>query len=181
MICATTRLPHFWTESFLEENSKFQTSIGQFPPPGKFWIYLTDLREPRDNSLRLAVAEAITGTPTEKVSGIASLLAPIIITPHSRRFELVWKNYVAYSVRNESFAQSDKERPAVVSVFLERKSSAYLRFLEETTFATAVMQKPMRHWEINCLNHCIDVVSFDEPIIREIDNSESDSILAKPN
>jgi len=107
-------------------------------------------------------------------------MVPIIITSDSRRFEFVWQNYVAYLVRNESFAQPDKERPPVVGAFLERKSSTFLRFLEETTFATAVMQRPMRHWEINCLNHCIDVVSFDEPIIREISDSEDD-ILAKPH
>jgi hypothetical protein len=153
----------------------------QFPPPGRFWIFLTDLHEPEENSLRLVVVEAITGARTVKIPEIASLVAPITITSHSRRFELIWKRYVAYSVRNESFAQSDKERPSVVSVFLERKSSAYLRFLEETTFATSVMQKPMRHWEINCLNHCIDVVSFDEPIVREIDSSEKHSVSVKPN
>jgi hypothetical protein len=155
-------------------------TICQFPPPGRFWIFLTDLHEPEENSLRLAVAEAVILEPNEKISGPASLRAPITITSDSRRFELVWKNYVAYSVRNESFAQPDKDCPSVTGVFLERKSSAYLRFLEETTFATSVMQKPMRHWEINCLNHCIDVVSFGEPTVREINTSE-DSILAKPN
>jgi hypothetical protein len=153
----------------------------QFPPPGRFWIYLTDLHEPIENSLRVAVAEAITVIPKEKISGPASLRAPIIITPDSRRFELVWESYVGYSVRDEGFAQSEKDRPSIVSVFLERTSSAYLRFLEETTFATSVIQKPMRHWEINCLNHCVDVVSFSEPIIREISNSETNSIVAKPD
>jgi hypothetical protein len=155
-------------------------TICQFPPPDRFWIFLTDLHEPEENSLRLAVAEAATIEPNEKISGPTSLRAPITITSDSRRFELVWKDYVAYSVRNESFAQPDKDCPSVTGVFLERKSSAYLRFLEETTFATSVMQKPMRHWEINCLNHCIDVVSFGEPAVREINTSE-DSILAKPN
>jgi hypothetical protein len=153
----------------------------QFPPPGKFWIFLTNLHEPQENALRVAVAEAITASATEKIPYIASLVVPITITPHSRRFELVWKRYVAYSVRNESFVIADKERPAVGGVFLERKSSAYLRFLEETTFATSVIQKPMRHWEINCLNHCVDVASFDEPIIREIDHAEEKGIFFKPN
>jgi hypothetical protein len=39
----------------------------------------------------------------------------------------------------------------------------------------------MRHWEINCLNHCVDIVSFDEPIIREIDGIEEEAISIKPN
>ena len=164
-------------EGFLAENSKRLMSIF---PPGQFWVFLTDLREPEDNSLQLAVAEAKTLGSREQTTGPSSSMVPIIITSDSRRFEFVWQNYVAYLVRNESFAQPDKERPPVVGAFLERKSSTFLRFLEETTFATAVMQRPMRHWEINCLNHCIDVVSFDEPIIREISDSEDD-ILAKPH
>jgi hypothetical protein len=151
-------------------------SVCQFPPPGRFWIFLTDLDEPKENSLRVAVAEAITIMPKEEVSAPASLRAPITITSDSRRFELVWTDYVAYSVRNESFAQLAKDRPSAAGVFFERRTSAYLKFLEETTFATSVMQKPMRHWEITCLNHFVDVVSFSEPIIRELEN-----ILAKPN
>ena len=148
-------------------------SVCQFPPPGRFWIFLTDLHEPKENSLRVAVAEAITSIPKEEISAPASLWAPIIITPDSRRFELVWKSYVGYLVRNESFVIPDnKSEHRACGVFLERKSSVYLRFLEETTFATSVIQKPMRHWEIHCLNHCVDVVSFDEPIIREIDDIE---------
>lgn len=154
----------------------------QFPPAGLSWIFLTNLHEPQENTLRLAVAEAIVGAQTQKIPEIASLLAPIEITPRSRRFELVWASYVGYLVRNESFVIPDNksERP-VAGVFLERKSSVYLRFLEETTFATSVIQKPMRHWEINCLNHCVDVVSFDEPAIREIDDVEEDAISFKPN
>jgi hypothetical protein len=124
------------------------------------------MHEPKENSLRLAVAEAITIMPKEEISAPASLWAPIRITSDSRRFELVWKDYVGYSVRNEGFAQSDKEPPSEAGIFLERKTSAYLRFIEETTFATSVIQT-MRHWEIK-LNHCVDVVSFSEPIIREI-------------
>ena len=152
-------------------------SICQFPPPDRFWIFLTDLHEPEENSLRLIVAEAVTVERKEIILAPASSLAPIMITSDSRRFELVWKDYVAYSVRNESFAR----QPSFVGAFGERKSSAYLRFLEETTFATSVVQRPMRHWEVNCLNHCIDVVSFDEPAIRELENSVEDGISAKSN
>ena|SRR5216110_253657 len=153
----------------------------EFPPPGRFWMFLTDLHEPEENSLRVAVAEAIAVQRSESTSGPVSSMAPILITSDSRRFELVWRDYVGYSVRNESFAQSDKDGPSSVGAFSERNSPAYLRFLEETTFATSVVQKPMRHWAINCLNHCIDVVSFDAPIIREIGNSAENKISARSN
>jgi hypothetical protein len=148
-------------------------------PSDRFRIFLTDLCEPEDNSLRLVVAEAKTLSVQAQVPGIASSLSPITITADSRRFEFVWEDYVAYLVRNESFALPEKGQRGI---FLERKSSAYLSFLEDTTFATAVVQRTMRHWELNCLNHCIDVASFDEPIIREIENyGEESGTSAKPN
>ncbi|MEH2478611.1 hypothetical protein V1282_001968 [Nitrobacteraceae bacterium AZCC 2146] len=137
-------------------------------PNGLFLIYLTELNEPVENSLRVIVAEAKTDDRTKSDTIIASSITPIVITPDSRRFEFVWKSYVAYSVRDETVAQHDKDRPPVSSTFLERRSSAYLRFLEETTFAAAIAQRPIKHWEINCLNHCIDVVSSEEPEIRQI-------------
>jgi hypothetical protein len=77
-------------------------AIVQFPPSDRFWIFLTDLNEPEENSLRLAVTEAIVVPPIEKVLGIA--VTPIKVRPESLRFELFWKDYIAYSVRNESFA-----------------------------------------------------------------------------
>ncbi|MGX1323918.1 hypothetical protein AB7M17_007371 [Bradyrhizobium sp. USDA 377] len=140
-------------------------------PSDQFWIFLTDLNEPEDNSLRLMVAEAKTLGDVEHSLFPASSTRPIVITEDSRRFEFVWKDYVAYLVRNESFASLEEGQPT--GIFLEKQSSAYLRFLDETTFATAVMNKPIRHWVVNCLNHCIDVASFSEPVVREL--------LAEPN
>ncbi len=146
-------------------------------PSDQFWIFLTDLREPEDNSLRLMVAEAKTLQAVEHPLFPGSSTRPIVVTADSRRFEFEWRDYVAYLVRNESFALPEKGQPT--GIFLERESSAYLRFLEETTFATSVIEKPMRHWVVNCLNHCIDIASFSEPTIREIsvDANESDTPL----
>jgi hypothetical protein len=136
-------------------------------PTGLYGIFLTDLREPEDNSLRLTVSEAKTlRAPEEQLQFLGSPVSPIVITAHSRHFEFTWEDYVTYLVRNESFALREEGQPT--GIFLEKKSSAYLRYLEEMTFATSVIQKPMRHWAINCLNHCIDVASFSEPAIREI-------------
>jgi hypothetical protein len=135
-------------------------------PSDEFWIFLTDLDEPEENSLRLMVAEAKTLGEVEHPLFPSSSTRPIVVTEDSRRFEFVWKDYVAYLVRNESFASLEEGQPT--GTFLEKKSSAYLRFLGATTFATAVVDKPIRHWAVNCLNHCIDVASFSEPVVREI-------------
>ena len=136
----------------------------EFPP--RFQIFLTDVYEPEENTLRVVVTEAKTLSAHAPGPFPSSSLSSIAIAADSRCFEFVWHQYVAWQIRNESFALP--ETGGQFGVFLERNTSAYLRFLEETTFATSVVQKPMRHWAINCLNHCVDVVSFGEPRIREI-------------
>jgi hypothetical protein len=114
-------------------------------------IYMTELSEPESNTLRVVVSEA---KPKEV----------------ARHFELLWPTYVAYSVRNESFAQFDKDRPDSDSQLTERASSAYLRFVAETTFAAGmvglVLKGPLRHWELTCADHFLDVVSSTPPVIR---------------
>lgn len=147
-------------------------------PSGRFSIFLTDLHEPEDNALRIVVAEANALPDQTEEPFPHSSIAPIAIMADSRRFEFVWNDYIAYLVRNESFALSEKEGSS--GIFLERKASIYLRFLEETTFATSVIKKPMLHWSIICLNHCIDVVSFSKPMVREIDGLAGEARL-RPN
>src|SRR5689334_445665 len=119
-------------------SQELQHSMQGFPS-GRFRIFLTDLREPEDNSLQLIVAEAKTLGVKEQTE--FGLLAPIVITADSRRFEFVWEDYVAYLVRDESFALREEGQP--IGIFLEKRSSSYLRYLEQTTFATSVVQKPM--------------------------------------
>jgi hypothetical protein len=125
-------------------------------PAGRGMIYMTELSEPGPNKLRVLISEA-------KPKEIA------------RDFELSWENYVAYSVRNESFAQFDKDRPSSDSQLTERVSSAYLRFVAETTFAAgmvgSVLKGPLRHWELTCGDHFLDVVSSTPPAIRLINSN----------
>ncbi|TWB91257.1 hypothetical protein FBZ93_113125 [Bradyrhizobium macuxiense] len=139
----------------------------EFPP--HFQILLTDLHEPEENTLRVVVTEVKTLSAHAPGRFPPSSLSPIAIAADSRCLEFVWHQYVAWQVRNESFALP--EEGGQFGVFVERNTSAYLRFLEETTFAASVVQKPMRHWSINCLNHCVDIVSFGEPRVGQIEPS----------
>lgn len=87
--------------------------------------------------------------------------------PDAAPVELTWKHYVAYAVRNESYAMADDGAPTSlpVSQLVERRKSAFLDFLRRTTIASNEFPGPLRHWELVCLNHVIDVVSTSEPVI----------------
>ncbi|HWU55780.1 MAG TPA: hypothetical protein VN175_09780 [Rhizomicrobium sp.] len=138
-------------------------------------VYLTEFGEPETNMLRVVVAEAFAVGVAREIPDTGLLGREIVVTPQSRHFELLWESYVAYSVRNESFAEFDKDRPPSKSKFTERSASAYLRFVAETTFANAVvgsvLKGPLRHWEITCADHFLDVVSTVPPTVRMINPS----------
>lgn len=52
--------------------------------------------------------------------------------------------------------------------------SEYLEYIKQTTFAQGVYpEREFRHIAIFCLNHILDVISFDLPKIRQLRSSEA--------
>jgi hypothetical protein len=141
------------------------------------WLYLRELGEPEENSLRLVIEEAkADGTPED----IEVLPGKVIRGSRAiesdwtcRAFELVWTTYVAYSVRNESFCRLDKEERWEGRLLCVYTKSHFLDYVARATFATTDYPGPLRHWGVNCLNHIVDVVSTLEPQIRGINPAES--------
>jgi hypothetical protein len=136
------------------------------------WIYLRELAEPEENSLRLVIEEAKADGPPQDIDvlpgKIISGTRAIESNASCRLFELVWQTYVSYSVRNESFCTMDKEEVCEGRLFCVYSKSHFLDYVARATFATADYPGPLRHWGVNCLNHIIDVVSICEPHVRRI-------------
>lgn len=73
------------------------------------YLYLRELSEPRDNSLRLVVQEAVVNPgglvrshpQLPELEKNMSDFLPIESTDPCRTFELTWKRYVAYLVTEE--------------------------------------------------------------------------------
>ncbi len=134
------------------------------------WIYLRDIGEPEENSLRVVVEEAKAEGPPEDIEvlpgKVSSGLRAIESDWTCRAFELVWPSYVAYSVRNESFCSEDKVEQWEGRLFCLYSKSHFLDYVARATFATADYPGPLRHWGINCQNHIVDVVSTVEPVVR---------------
>jgi len=139
-------------------------------------LYLRLLEEPEANTLRLII---------EEVSG-SDLLDADTTDPASSRslgasarglergevgrvFEINWRSYIAYSVRNESYARAEPKGNGKGRVFIKHTRSSYLEYLSVCTLASdlfpAIFPRPIGHWAIYCLNHAIDVASIYEPEI----------------
>lgn len=140
------------------------------------WIYLNEIGEPRDNSLRIVLGEASSGAPMAAGTSAAGALPelekildgarPLLHGSGCRIFELTWASYIAYSVRNESFVSADKSEVFTGRLLVEYSKSKYLDFVEAATFADATFPGPFKHYGIHCLNHIVDVVSLVPPEIQ---------------
>jgi len=139
------------------------------------WIFLRELGEPEENSLRLVIEEAKADNPPEDIEvwpgKVISGTRAIESDWSCRAFELVWSSYVSYSVRNESFCVQDNEEVWEGRLFCLYSKSHFLDYVGRATFATADYPGPLRHWGVNCLDHIVDVVSTVEPQVRGIEHA----------
>ncbi|NTU50410.1 MAG: hypothetical protein HGA87_05965 [Desulfobulbaceae bacterium] len=132
------------------------------------FLYLDRLFEPTVNELCIILVEAGAAPITLNLDvGDKSISGhPIEPFPGSRVFEVTWSSYIAYSVRNESFTMGDDGEIFEGKLFVLFSNSHYLDFIKKSTFASTDYPGPFKHWGVFCLDHTIDVVSEDEPIIR---------------
>lgn len=136
------------------------------------WIFLRFIGEPEGCSLRLVIEEAKADGPPEDIEispgRVITGTVPIESDPTCREFELVWPSYVSYSVRNESFCTLDEEEMWEGRLLRRYAKSHFLDHVAKSTFAGDDYPGPLHHWGVNGLNHIVDVVSVDEPLVREI-------------
>ncbi len=142
------------------------------------YLFLRELSEPRDNSLRVVVQEAKENpyAPTVvpgDVPEVAELLkAGVVIesVEGCKSFELMWERYIAYLVTEElvgSCGKDDDEMYTGRLLRLYTKSN----FLEHLARDTGGHTEAIQHYKLICLNHLVDVASYAHPEIRLIDSA----------
>jgi hypothetical protein len=134
------------------------------------YLFLREITELEKGELRLAVFEgrAIAESVVSNIGGTQITdLHPV--RPTGKLFEIIWKTYITYSVRNESyFAVSKDEEIVVGKKFRIYSNSNFLDFVSRGTFATTEYPGPFQHYGVLCENHIIDVVSIDAPQIQRL-------------
>ena len=134
-------------------------------------LFLREATEPNENGLRLIVEEAIV-LPDEvfvKIGGTEITGGPPVkSTDRSRVFEITWNNYVAYSLLNESFTVRDESQEFSGRLFRTYTKSHFLDYVSRATIACKEYPGPLRHTEVLCECHVVDVVSVEFPQVREI-------------
>jgi hypothetical protein len=144
------------------------------------YLYLRELSEPRDNSLKLVVEEAVvnrSGTAKfdpelEAVLKDASVLknaSPIESVEGCRVFELHWKHYAAYLVTEElvgSNAIGGYDDESYTGKILRVYTRSH--FLDHLVRDTGGHIDSPQHYKLVCLNHLIDVAAYAPPEVRRL-------------
>jgi hypothetical protein len=139
-------------------------------PKGQLDLYLVEIGEPADNVLRIVVVEAEEDGPVDITEmGEAQRLMP---TAFSVAWELTWSDYVAYAIRNESFARLEDGEADADDSFRICTQSAFLAYVAASTFAATEEPGPLVHWRLDALNHVLDVAAADPPLVRAIAPAE---------
>jgi len=141
------------------------------------YLFLRNISEPRDNSLRLIVEEAISNKAVtdravipEQLPELAFLRKnawPIESVEGCRAFELYWSRYAAYLVTEELLGGGGQYGDEVFTGNLLRLYSRS-QFLEHVARDTGGHTHPLIHYKLLCVNHLIDVVSYVPPQFREV-------------
>jgi len=135
------------------------------------YLYLTEICEPEDNVLKLMLAEAKVNGPRENIviEGVEIKdTAPIVVAEDSSVYEVIFDQYIAYSVRNESYTHLDKEEEFEGRLVCIYTKSRFLDYVSVSTFASDDFPGPFKHYGFNCLNHIVDIVSTSPPKIVEL-------------
>ncbi|WP_170507628.1 hypothetical protein [Ruegeria arenilitoris] len=110
------------------------------------------------------IAAATKASEPESVGGIDGVY-PLEIKPESDELRLSFYDFVAYSVTAEMFAQQGDQEISVGGWLRVFSKSFYLEFVERSTWATSEFPGDLIHYQINTLDHTIDVVTSNPPEI----------------
>ena len=142
------------------------------------YINLLEISEPDDrglNCLRIVVEEAVVNEAALVTSDrpeLAHLFAgahPIESTEGCKTFQLSWKHYLAYLVTEELVGSN-----AVNGYVDESYTGSILRNYTTSHFIDHVMRdtgghtQEIVHYKLICLNHLIDVISYEPPYVRVV-------------
>jgi len=133
------------------------------------YLYLTEISEPEDNTLRLVIEEARASEITEDLR-VGDVVLPdareIVSDSRCFAYELVFGFYVAYSVRNESYTAGNENEEYKGRLFRIYSKSPFLDYVRSATFASDEYPGKLSHYGFICENHIIDVVIAGEPEVK---------------
>jgi len=134
-------------------------------------VDLNVLVEPDINALRIFISRCKTSETTENLAIGNNVISDVYSVYTDEKLPILqidFKSYISYSVTNESYTSWDDYEVFEGKALRVYSKSRYLDFINTHTFANKDYPGPFVHYGIICLNHIINIVSVDKPVIKEI-------------
>ena len=142
------------------------------------YLYLDKLIEENELELVLWISEArVDDSQKEDLKDILKFsssreMHPIVTDAICKRYTITFSNYLAFSVRNETFTSWDNEEVFIGGLFHKYSKSKFWDYVNVSTsveYAKFLMNEDdYFHFGFVCLNNIIDIASPKEPIIEEV-------------
>ena len=127
------------------------------------YIYLTSVREPKDNVLELIIEQASASDFREEFEGLGmSPDDPVNIEESLSAYRIEFPNYVAYAIRDESFARNDTCEDYEGTLARLYYESKFLEYVNTTSTALGT-KHTLKHYSLLCLAHVVEVVATSAP------------------
>ncbi|WP_170762840.1 hypothetical protein [Ruegeria lacuscaerulensis] len=127
--------------------------------------WLTKQIQPiNQRQLVVEIAVALRSTQPESTGGIDDVY-PLEIKPESDAVRLRFYDFIAYSVTEEMFVQHSDQEDSVGDWLRILSKSFFLDFVERSTWAASEFPGDLTHYQINTLDHTINIVTSNPPEI----------------
>lgn len=144
--------------------------------PTEHALWVVEYGETDENELTIILIEAKVSS--ELVHTEVGPAHPIYPDDSSAVFTVTWSDYVAFAVRNESFALPEEGAP--IGYGLGIKAHSHFRaYVAASTFADDEYPGPLTHWFLNAERHCFDIISTNAPGIGELGPEEAAIMRAR--
>jgi hypothetical protein len=141
------------------------------------YIYLDRLEETEDGLVIEIMGtttspldeQDIASTAEEFGEDVAELVkcSSSIDPNEDKRWRLVFENYISYAVINESYDNGDRATRDDHNCVCTADDSDWLDYVKKSTFAFQIING-IRHYQIRCLDHIINVAADEPPFIDSI-------------
>jgi len=127
------------------------------------WLYFHRLYEEKDLELCVIIDEAKIWGGEEETFHDASAYGAIVSDDTFNRYKITFKNYVAYSVTNETCAGADNRQEFTGTLFRTYSKSPFLDYIATSTGGLIETLGSYTHYGVVTLNQIIDVATTREP------------------
>lgn len=138
---------------------------------GLKYLFFVKLSEPEDNRLSIIVKEAtVSKRAADVIIGNKNIGSAkrINYNGSGNKYEIYFNTYAAYSIIDESFYMFKDNQERLGRLLCIYSKSNYIEYIRMNTIVEHIREGELKHYAINCLNHIIDIITIDEPVIKKL-------------